>query len=49
MVFFAEAYLSALLRYDAYDASRRLLAGLDALPLRPDNQSPEIVSFKARP
>lgn len=48
MVFFAEAYLSALLRYDVYDASGSLLGGLDDLLVRPDERFPEIVSVQVR-
>lgn len=49
MVFFAEAYLSALLRYDVFDAEGRPLGHLDDVLVRPDERFPEVTRIAVRP
>ena len=49
MVFFAEAYLSALLRYGVYDAEGVSLGHLDDVLVRPHERFPEVVSLAIRP
>jgi CBS domain-containing protein len=48
MVFFAEAYLSALLRYGVYDAEGKPLGRLDDVLVRPHERFPEVVSVAVR-
>lgn len=49
MVFFAEAYLSALLRYGVYDADGHPIGPLDDLVARPHERFPEVVAIAVRP
>jgi len=49
MVFFAEAYLSALLRYGVYDADGRAVGRLDDLVAHPHERFPEVVAIAVRP
>jgi len=49
MVFWAEAYLSALLRYDVYDSTGRHLGQLDDLVATPHNRFPEVTKIAFRP
>ena len=49
MVFFAEAYLSALLRYGVYDADGKLIGQLDDVLVRPHERFPEVIAIAVRP
>jgi magnesium transporter len=49
MVFFAEAYLSALLRYDVYDAEGKPLGHLDDILVLPHDRFPEVTRIAVRP
>ncbi len=49
MVFFAEAYLSALLRYGVYDADGKLIGRVDDVLVRPHERFPEVTSVAVRP
>jgi len=49
MVFWAEAYLSALLRYGVYDSAGRHLGQLDDLVATPHNRFPEVTKIAIRP
>jgi CBS domain-containing protein len=48
MVFFAEAYLSALLRYGVWDAEGKPIGRLDDVLVRPHERFPEIVGIAVR-
>ena len=48
MVFFAESYLSALLRYGVYDAQGQMVGELDDLLVRPHETFPEVVALAIR-
>lgn len=49
MVFFAEAYLSALLRYGVYNAEGRRVGRLVDVLVRPHDRFPEVSSVEVRP
>jgi CBS domain-containing protein len=49
MVFFAEAYLSALLRYGVYDAEGKLIGTLDDVLVHPHERFPEVTAIVVRP
>jgi len=49
MVFFAEAYLSALLRYGVYDAAGNYVGRLEDILVRPHARFPEVTSIAVRP
>jgi magnesium transporter len=48
MVFFADAYLSALLRYGVYDSGGKRIGQLDDLLVRPHERFPEVVAAAVR-
>lgn len=48
MVFFAEAYLSALLRYGVYDAEGKPLGALDDILVHPHERFPEVSALVIR-
>jgi magnesium transporter len=49
LVFFADAYLSALLRYGVYDAEGRYLGRLDDVLVTPHDRFPEVIRIAVRP
>lgn len=49
MVFFADAYLSAILRYGVFDADGRFVGNLDDVLVRPHAKFPEVATIAVRP
>jgi len=49
MVFFGEAYLSALLRYGVYDSEGRRVGRLEDVLVRPHERFPEVTRIAVRP